>query len=225
MAKIKAPGVITRYISPRTRPGSGQCSRISVANTDWILQSPRGIVIPSQYTSGFCCKCYFSSTLGLTNIAGTPINSGAGKKQRRRVLFCVSYLQQIRWTSLWPVLPYSVPTHLVDAPRFPQPGDRLRQFRGEYAPLSLYPPQRPSQPPQRDDLLFLFFAQDIAHLTEPNSSPVQFPDSTIPLAGFQVSTHGRFWVSPEVDHSCGRFLRLHESNASRISMRCTHDRR
>src|SRR5580693_7062985 len=43
----------------------------------------------------FCCKCYFSSTLGLTNIAGTPINRGVGKKQRRRVLFCVSYLQQI----------------------------------------------------------------------------------------------------------------------------------
>ena len=35
---------------------------------------------------------------------------------------------------------------------------------------SLNAPQRPSQPPQRDDLLFLFFAQDIAHVTERNSS-------------------------------------------------------
>ena len=33
---------------------------------------------------------------------------------------------------------------------------------------SLNAPQRPSQPPQRDDLLFLFFAQDIAHVTERN---------------------------------------------------------
>src|SRR5258708_26290037 len=31
-------------------------------------------------------------------------------------------------------------------------------------------PQRPSQPSQRDDLLFLFFAQDIAHVTERNLS-------------------------------------------------------
>ncbi len=29
-------------------------------------------------------------------------------------------------------------------------------------------PQAPAQPPQRDDLLFLLFVQDIAHLTEPN---------------------------------------------------------
>jgi hypothetical protein len=63
---------------------------------------------------------------------------------------------------------------------------------------SLNAPQRPSQPSQRDDLLFLLFAQDIAHLTERNSPPVQCPVSAISLAGFQVSTHGRFWVSPEV---------------------------
>src|SRR5262249_38748344 len=50
---------------------------------------------------------------------------------------------------------------------------------------------------QCDDLLFLFFAQDIAHVTERNSPPVQCPDSAISLAGFQVSTYGRFWVSPE----------------------------
>ena len=53
------------------------------------------------------------------------------------------------------------------------------------------------QPPQRDNLLFLFFAQDIAHVTERNSPSVQCPDSAISLAGFQVSTYGRFWVSPE----------------------------
>jgi hypothetical protein len=63
---------------------------------------------------------------------------------------------------------------------------------------SLDAPQRPAQPSQRDDLLFLFFAQDIAHVTERNAPPVQCPDSAISLAGFQVSTYGRFWVSPEV---------------------------
>src|SRR5579863_2017115 len=62
---------------------------------------------------------------------------------------------------------------------------------------SLDAPQRPSQPSQRDDLLFLFFAQDIAHVTERNAPPVQCPDSAISLAGFQASTYGRFWVSPE----------------------------
>jgi hypothetical protein len=34
-------------------------------------------------------------------------------------------------------------------------------------------------------------------VTERNSPPVQCPDSAISLAGFQVSTYGRFWVSPE----------------------------
>jgi hypothetical protein len=62
---------------------------------------------------------------------------------------------------------------------------------------SLNAPLRPSQPSQRDDLLFLFFAQDIAHVTERNSPPVQCPDSAISLAGFQASTYGRFWVSAE----------------------------
>jgi hypothetical protein len=77
---------------------------------------------------------------------------------------------------------------------------------------SLNAPQRPSQPPQRDDLLFLFFAQDIAHLTERNSPPVQCPDSAIPLAGFQVSTHGQFWVSPEEDIvESGWIVRRHET--------------
>jgi len=34
-------------------------------------------------------------------------------------------------------------------------------------------------------------------VTERNAPPVQCPDSAISLAGFQVSTYGRFWVSPE----------------------------
>jgi hypothetical protein len=31
---------------------------------------------------------------------------------------------------------HSVPTHPLDAPRFPQPEDTLPRFRGEYVPLS-----------------------------------------------------------------------------------------
>jgi len=60
---------------------------------------------------------------------------------------------------------------------------------------SLDTPQLPPQPSQRDDLLFLFFAQDIARVTERNSPPVKCPDQAILLADFQVSTYGRFWVS------------------------------
>lgn len=46
--------------------------------------------------------------------------------------------------------------------------------------------------------LELFFAQDIAHVTEHSLPASAMPDSAISLAGFQVSTYGRFWVSPEV---------------------------
>jgi len=56
---------------------------------------------------------------------------------------------------------------------------------------------RPSQPPQGDDLVLLFFAQDIAPL---DGGPIprrgQCPESA-PLAGFQVTLNGRFWVTPE----------------------------
>jgi hypothetical protein len=57
-------------------------------------------------------------------------------------------------------------------------------------------PQRPSQPPQRNDLLFLFFAQDI-HLTEGKPHVIVNVLGSAPLAGFQVTLIGRFWVIPE----------------------------
>ena len=57
-------------------------------------------------------------------------------------------------------------------------------------------PQRPSKPPQRDDLLSFFFAQDIAHDEEGNRPRSPCPDS-VSLAGFQPSLIGRFWVSPK----------------------------
>ena len=64
----------------------------------------------------------------------------------------------------WPVLPVPAgPTRRVAAPGFRRREDSRRCF-----PPNVYggfdAPQRPSQPPQRDDLLFLFLAQDIAHV-------------------------------------------------------------
>jgi hypothetical protein len=76
---------------------------------------------------------------------------------------------------------------------------RLQIPRRSFSPdLSgfLDAPQRPAQPAQRDDLLFLFFAQDI-HRRRVNPPLQSMSWSAIPLAAFQVSTDGRFWVSPE----------------------------
>jgi hypothetical protein len=60
-------------------------------------------------------------------------------------------------------------------------------------------PQRPAQPPQRDDLLSLFLAQDIAHV-DGGYSPRQESMSRISCSvGFQVITIGRVWVIPEAE--------------------------
>jgi Nucleotidyl transferase AbiEii toxin, Type IV TA system len=61
---------------------------------------------------------------------------------------------------------------------------------------SFNPPQGPAKSAQRKDLLFLFFAQDI-HRRRIILRLSQCPGSAIPLAAFQVSTDGRFWVSAE----------------------------
>lgn len=78
----------------------------------------------------------------------------------------------------------------------------------------LNPPQRPSQPPQRDHLLFLLFAQDIAH-ADAGYSPRQNqrPESALPLAGFQVITYGRFWVFTEEHLATSRFQEPHKAPA------------
>ena len=53
---------------------------------------------------------------------------------------------------------------------WPQRDSSLSQIRGGSFPphtcILLNAPQRPSQPPQRDDLLFLRFVQDVFHRTE-----------------------------------------------------------
>jgi hypothetical protein len=63
---------------------------------------------------------------------------------------------------------------------------------------SLNGPQRPSQPPQRDDLLFLFFAQDIAHLTEPNvvAPEDSFDAETLRRRGSTFVLCGLHWLEP-----------------------------
>jgi hypothetical protein len=54
-------------------------------------------------------------------------------------------------------------------------------------------PQRPSQPPQRDDLLSLLFAQDVAHVDAGYALRLdQCPESVRSLAAFQVIIIGRF---------------------------------
>jgi hypothetical protein len=59
-------------------------------------------------------------------------------------------------------------------------------------------PQRPSQPPQRDHLLFLFLVQDIAHVDAGYPRVrINVLDQSLPLAGFQVIIIGRFWVITE----------------------------
>lgn len=60
-------------------------------------------------------------------------------------------------------------------------------------------PQRPAQSPQRQYLLFLVVAQDVAH---PNGAPCpsrrrQRLGALRAMAGFQVSINGRFLVSTE----------------------------
>ena len=67
-------------------------------------------------------------------------------------------------------------------------------------------PERPSQAPKRQDLLSLLVAQDVAHPGEGPCRPCRRQRlSRGPLmAGFHVSIHGRFWVSPEGPDRPGR---------------------
>jgi hypothetical protein len=55
-------------------------------------------------------------------------------------------------------------------------------------------PPRPSELPECDDLFFLFFAQDIAHVDEADEAYKGSRRSQCP--GLYC---GRFWVTPEVE--------------------------
>jgi hypothetical protein len=99
-----------------------------------------------------------------------------------------------RRTPRWPVLDGRV-SNLLEVGRECQPLlNGSRQSRAE----CVRPVQAPLGTSQagRKDLLFVFFAQDI-HRRRIILRLSQCPGSAIPLAAFQVSTGGRFWVSPE----------------------------
>ena len=79
---------------------------------------------------------------------------------------------------------------------------RLQVAAGRLAPDPGCPfdlPQRPAEASQRQDLLSFVFCQDVAHagqeLAVPDRCQRLGPLSV--MAGFQVSTNGRFWVSTE----------------------------
>jgi len=59
------------------------------------------------------------------------------------------------------------------------------------------PTKRPAKLAQRDDLLLLFFAQDIAQGDRGYSSRLSNVLIAFSLAGFQVTTIGRLWVTAE----------------------------
>ena len=69
--------------------------------------------------------------------------------------------------------------------------------------------QRPPESAQGQDLFALLLAQDVGH-PGAGSSPVaavNVPARSAPLAGFQVSINGRFWVSPEAPEDRFRLSR------------------
>ena len=70
---------------------------------------------------------------------------------------------QGRWPPLWPVLPHSGPNRPAAELRSPPPSDTGGRFPPDVR-RSFNAPQRPAEPAQGNHLLFLFFAQDIAHV-------------------------------------------------------------
>src|SRR5258708_20767920 len=62
---------------------------------------------------------------------------------------------------------------------------------------SLNPTERPAELAERDDLFLLFFVQDIAHVDGGYSSRPSNVLIAFSLAGFQVTTIGRIWVTAE----------------------------
>jgi hypothetical protein len=55
---------------------------------------------------------------------------------------------------------------------------------------------------ERDDLFLLFFVQDIAHVDGGYSSRPSNVLTAFSLAGFQVTTIGRIWVTAEDLPAC-----------------------
>ncbi|MBZ5524821.1 MAG: hypothetical protein LAP21_21500, partial [Acidobacteriia bacterium] len=58
------------------------------------------------------------------------------------------------------------------------------------------------------DLLLFFFGQDIAHAGEAKCPTAVNVLDQFSMAGFEVTLHGRFWVTPEglCHHAKNRFI-------------------
>src|SRR5215207_3456956 len=104
------------------------------------------------------------------------------------------------------------------APRSGRPDRDSRSLQvdpGRFAPDSgflLNAPQRPAEPAEGDHLLLFFVAQDIASAERGYPSAresMSYPD--FPLAGFEVSPIGRFWVSPEVHAAAYKHVPMMEA--------------
>ena len=75
--------------------------------------------------------------------------------------------------------------------------------------------QRPAQLAERDHLFLLFFVQDIAHVDGGYSLRLSNVLTTFSLAGFQVTTIGRFWVTAEACRGAENLpMRLRSRNSS-----------
>jgi hypothetical protein len=100
------------------------------------------------------------------------------------------------WTSRRPVRRPAIPAPDRDPGGLEIGTDRVAARAGR--PFDA--PQRPAQSPQRDHPLLFGRVQDIAHGRKPPPGAYrrQRLSSSVVLAGFQVSTSGRFWVSSEV---------------------------
>ena len=80
-------------------------------------------------------------------------------------------------------------------------------------------PQRPAEASQGEDLLSFLFSQDVAHAGQEHAVPDrrQRLGALSGMAGFQVSTNGRFWVSTEASTPacCRRGDRPHRPRTRR----------
>jgi len=81
----------------------------------------------------------------------------------------------------------------LDSGRAQATGRRLTAHTGS----QLDAPERPAQPPQGDDLLLLFFSQDIAHLDGGQTSRRGQGPESAPLAGLEVTLSDRSWATTE----------------------------
>src|SRR5690349_14060356 len=103
---------------------------------------------------------------------------------------------QSRWTPLWPVLDGSVPNLPAAGRESQQLLNRFRQFRDGCVRFV----QSVVVTSQAGPVQGLVVSSLRSRHSPPEGipPPQSMSGSIIPLAAFQASTDGRFWVSPEV---------------------------